>query len=370
MARLPRSIFVAPWSSVGGRSLVEAPAGGRAGSSGAAAYSGGRPPPADTRRVSPARALASPTRAEIYAHLQQAPDELTVREVAESFELHPNVARGHLQTLADAGLLTVGRRKHPGGGRPARVYRATGRTSHGAAATGGGPRRDLALLVGLLASVVDDESETGRPPANRAHEHATAEGRRLVGAHAATGEVGGLDGAGRTACQALATHLAEAEVAGSGDGWVDIAGVRGAFDLDGVRRELGDALERGLVAGALAAAGAPVTVDDPVDEPGVSRGGRPLWRARAVAATAVHSPVAPAGLVDARGRAREHGVVEAMRAITGLGLGEVLEVLTEGPGSPAAYARWADRAGHELLGVERAGDAATPAIRLLIRKGV
>jgi TusA-related sulfurtransferase len=59
-----------------------------------------------------------------------------------------------------------------------------------------------------------------------------------------------------------------------------------------------------------------------------------------------------------------------MRAVTGLRTGDVLEVLAEGPGSPAAFARWADRAGHVLLGVERATDlAGRPAIRLLIRKG-
>jgi TusA-related sulfurtransferase len=60
-----------------------------------------------------------------------------------------------------------------------------------------------------------------------------------------------------------------------------------------------------------------------------------------------------------------------MRAVTSLHVGDILEVLAEGPGSPAAFARWADRAGHELLGVERATDATgRPAIRLLIRKGV
>jgi TusA-related sulfurtransferase len=80
--------------------------------------------------------------------------------------------------------------------------------------------------------------------------------------------------------------------------------------------------------------------------------------------------VDPDASVDARGLAREAGVVQAMRTITGLGAGDVLEVLAEGPGSPAAFARWADRAGHVLLGVERATDATgRPAIRLLIRKG-
>ena len=55
--------------------------------------------------------------------------------------------------------------------------------------------------------------------------------------------------------------------------------------------------------------------------------------------------------------------------MTDLHAGDVLEVLAEGPGSPASFARWADRAGHSLLAVERAQDASgRPAIRLLIEK--
>ena len=58
-----------------------------------------------------------------------------------------------------------------------------------------------------------------------------------------------------------------------------------------------------------------------------------------------------------------------MRTITDLSPGDVLEVLAEGPGSPAVFARWADRAGHALIAVERAQDATgRPAIRLLIEK--
>ena len=77
----------------------------------------------------------------------------------------------------------------------------------------------------------------------------------------------------------------------------------------------------------------------------------------------------PAATLDARGQARDSGVVEAMRAMTDLHAGDVLEVLAEGPGSPASFARWADRAGHSLLAVERAQDAGgRPAIRLLIEK--
>src|SRR5688500_5173442 len=72
--------------------------------------------------VTVARALGSTTRAGIYEHLQQAGVGVTVRDVAAAFDLHPNVARTHLELLADAGLVVVGRRKHPGGGRPAKVY--------------------------------------------------------------------------------------------------------------------------------------------------------------------------------------------------------------------------------------------------------
>jgi hypothetical protein len=45
-------------------------------------------------------------------------------------------------------------------------------------------------------------------------------------------------------------------------------------------------------------------------------------------------------------------------------------VLAAGPGAPAAFARWADRAGHQLISVERVVDEdEQPAIRLLLRKG-
>jgi predicted ArsR family transcriptional regulator len=73
--------------------------------------------------VSVSQALGSSTRADIYEHLRS-DGPGTVRDVAAVFDLHPNVARTHLELLADAGLVSVGRRKHPGGGRPAKVYTA------------------------------------------------------------------------------------------------------------------------------------------------------------------------------------------------------------------------------------------------------
>ena len=127
------------------------------------------PAPTGGGGVTVARALGSPTRAEIYAHLREAAEERTVRDIASRFELHPNVARTHLELLADAGLVRVGRRKHPGGGRPAKVYTALDATT---VDEEGRPRpfalpptADHTLLVRLLAALLDPPGSdaAGRP---------------------------------------------------------------------------------------------------------------------------------------------------------------------------------------------------------------
>jgi len=110
------------------------------------------------------------------------------------------------------------------------------------------------------------------------------------------------------------------------------------------------------VRGALAAAGTSADVE-------VSGG---TVRARATAAGAL--PL-PAATVDARSASFDRGVVRAMQAIGRLRPGAHLEVLTEAAGAPAAYARWADRAGHRIVAVDRIRDlAGRPAVRILIRR--
>jgi DNA-binding transcriptional ArsR family regulator/TusA-related sulfurtransferase len=347
-----------------------------------------QPPPRGVQRggTTVARALGSSTRAEIFAHLREAGEERTVRDIATRFDLHPNVARTHLELLADAGLVRVGRRKHPGGGRPAKVYTAVDGAEHAVPAEEPTaalvpPVADPALLVRLLASLLDGPGmdASGRvvvPRAGlttltaRAHETAAAEGRRLVlalGDGAAERGSVPLRDAAATAVRALRPFAPEARVVRAGQDWADIAGVRELFTLlVGIRPELADALERGLLAGALAAAGSPVSLSDA----GTLPGGGHLWRVRANVTPSARTLAEPVARIDTRGEPRETGVVNAMRAVTRLRAGDVLEVLAEGPGSPAAFARWADRAGHQLLGVERASDdAGRAAIRLLIRKG-
>ncbi len=121
---------------------------------------------------------------------------------------------------------------------------------------------------------------------------------------------------------------------------------------------MGDALARGFLRGALAAAGAPVTV--------TSRAGRVTAQ---LDEGGLGSAPAPRDTVDARGRTYQQGVVATMRSMLGLRPGDHLEVLTDLQGAPAAFARWADRAGHEIVDVARIRDVkGRQAVRLLLRK--
>ncbi|MBV8161960.1 MAG: helix-turn-helix domain-containing protein [Acidimicrobiia bacterium] len=72
-------------------------------------------------------AFGDPTRREIYLFAGDTDAGVTASEVAERFELHPNVARHHLDKLAAGGYLEVAvpRLAHAGVGRPSKRYRAT-----------------------------------------------------------------------------------------------------------------------------------------------------------------------------------------------------------------------------------------------------
>ena len=68
--------------------------------------------------------LADDTRYRIYRAIAERPGEdVTVADIAERFDLHPNVARMHLSKLEQAGFLATDLRRTSGGGRPAKLYR-------------------------------------------------------------------------------------------------------------------------------------------------------------------------------------------------------------------------------------------------------
>jgi predicted ArsR family transcriptional regulator len=75
-------------------------------------------------------AFGDPTRREIYLFANERSDDdtggVTAAEVAEHFELHPNVARHHLDKLAGGGYVEVATgRTSSGAGRPSKRYRVT-----------------------------------------------------------------------------------------------------------------------------------------------------------------------------------------------------------------------------------------------------
>lgn len=81
------------------------------------------------RRISDlTSALGDPTRRAIYIAVRETPDPLTTSGVAVLFDIHPNVARHHLDILVEEGYLRVSNRRPAGGpaaGRPAKSYEAT-----------------------------------------------------------------------------------------------------------------------------------------------------------------------------------------------------------------------------------------------------
>jgi molybdopterin converting factor small subunit/TusA-related sulfurtransferase len=316
--------------------------------------------------VSVARALGSATRAGIYEHLQRHDDGVSVRDIADTFGLHPNVARTHLETLADAGLVVVGQRRRAAGGRPAKLYRSRGdagavRAEPALAGDGAG------VLVEVLAGLA--ESAAAGAPSDlpvAAYEVAHVEGRRLgaLARRAGTAHEE-LEAAATEVVATLSQHLPGVRLLRADDGVVDVTAPQGTFaSLRERRPHLAAAVERGLLAGAVAVLAGPVDL-----APGESLpDGTAVWCIRR--AVRAREQVVPIAQVDTRGEHRDAGVVRAMRAASTLDPGAILEVLAEGPGSPAAFARWIDRAGHELLAVERVENAGgRRAIRLLIRKG-
>ncbi|WP_462412209.1 helix-turn-helix transcriptional regulator [Neobacillus sp. Marseille-QA0830] len=67
--------------------------------------------------------LSDPTRYYIYQYITKRHKEVTVQEVAENFNIHPNVARLHLSKLEDVNMLISETKKTGKGGRPSRLYR-------------------------------------------------------------------------------------------------------------------------------------------------------------------------------------------------------------------------------------------------------
>jgi predicted ArsR family transcriptional regulator len=133
-----------------------------------------------------ARALGEGTRFRIFRQLcRSAPDPVSVRDLTEVFDLHPNAIRQHLTRLEQAGLVSSSPHREGGAGRPRRVYRATPEALR-VGATRGNPGVVLAVLEDALQALPADHEtlvEFGRAwgrawARRRRSENGTPRGRR------------------------------------------------------------------------------------------------------------------------------------------------------------------------------------------------
>ena len=96
-------------------------------------------------------AFGDPTRREIYLYVRDFPAGATASGVAQHYDLHPNVARHHLDKLAGGGYLHVEvQRSGSGAGRPSKHYLTTDLLPEVAL-----PVRHDDVLVTLLGRALD-----------------------------------------------------------------------------------------------------------------------------------------------------------------------------------------------------------------------
>jgi predicted ArsR family transcriptional regulator len=74
--------------------------------------------------------LADPTRYHIYEYITKKHKEVSVQEIADAFNIHPNVARLHLTKLEDVRMIVSETQKTGKGGRPSRLYRLSDEVIH------------------------------------------------------------------------------------------------------------------------------------------------------------------------------------------------------------------------------------------------
>jgi len=101
--------------------------------------------------------LSDPTRFSIYQYIVNRHRQVTVQEIADEFDIHPNVARLHLTKLEDVNLLTSCSEKTGKGGRPSRLYSVSEQMVNLQF-----PPRDYQLLSEIAIDTLLSFGETGQ----------------------------------------------------------------------------------------------------------------------------------------------------------------------------------------------------------------
>lgn len=189
-------------------------------------------------------AFGDPTRREIFLFAHANAAGVTAAEVAEQFELHPNVARHHLDKLTGGGYLEVstGRPPHGGAGRPSKRYRAAPEHSELQLAP---PQDDLlaTLLIRALELL---------PPAEAAAmaEDVGVEYGRTMAAAMGAASPRSFHAALRSVADALTAHGFAAHAEGAG-GSLRIVSENCPFGAAALAHPVICAVDRGMVKGML-----------------------------------------------------------------------------------------------------------------------
>jgi predicted ArsR family transcriptional regulator len=191
-------------------------------------------------------AFGDPTRRDIYLFARETEDGVTAAQVAERFELHPNVARHHLDKLAAGGYVDVQvlRSDTGGAGRPSKRYKA----AHKVTGLEFPARRDdllVNLLGRALALIPDDQAEAMA-------EEVGEEYGRMLAAHMSPNEgQRGFRAALHAVADALTAHGFAAHTESRG-GSLAIIADHCPFGETATQHPVMCAVDRGMVRGMLA----------------------------------------------------------------------------------------------------------------------
>ena len=199
------------------------------------------------RDVAVAKALAAPTRSAILDLLRER-GGMGAKDVAEAVGVHPNVARGHLDVLVQAGLAAFGWKRHPSGGRPSKLYEAApGRSGEGGS-----------LVADLLATLIEESVPNFTLARPLAMKTGSRLGRRF---RPKEGDLT-FDEQVHALTRALGAVSAAVRVIDRGDGWVEVEDRDCPFrSIATAHPDLACSLDKALKEGVMEALGAETIVE-------------------------------------------------------------------------------------------------------------
>ncbi|HKY16605.1 MAG TPA: helix-turn-helix domain-containing protein [Microthrixaceae bacterium] len=198
-------------------------------------------------------AFGDPTRREIYLFARSTPLGVTAAETAAHFELHPNVARHHLDKLAAGGYLDVATgRPGAGAGRPSKRYRVADDATPLEM-----PVRNDDVIIALLGRAL---AELGAERAEQLAEEVGVEYGRTMGEALGGSTQRSVRTALHAVADALSAHGFAAHTEGSGES-LTLVSTHCPFGEAVIEHPVMCAIDRGMVRGMLGSLYGETSVD-------------------------------------------------------------------------------------------------------------